>query len=244
MVSRRALLPPVSFDGSAYLSEIPSGVAFTDEAIIEQITGDLSANGYSIIPNALPPLITEGLLLRVLEFDSGQFKPAGTGRQSSRQLNPFMRRDRILWLNTAHPAESIFLDWMEKLRLALNRRLYLGLFDYECHFAHYPPGAFYKRHLDAFIGEANRLVTTVVYLNPGWTVADGGELLLYTAHGGEIHPRTLPVFGTLALFLSEEFPHAVAVAKRDRYSVAGWFRVPPERKPQQRAGEAVSQRPR
>jgi len=207
------------------LSEIPSDVNVTDEALIGRITGDVSRNGYSLVHNALPPHITEGLLTRILELGSADFKPAGTGRRSCRRLNPFVRRDRILWLDAAHPEDATFLDWMEKLRLALNGRLYLGLFDYEAHFAHYPAGAFYKRHLDAFIGEANRLVTTVLYLNPGWTVADGGELLLYAGNGEEIQPRTLPVFGTLAVFLSEEFPHAVAVTNRDRYSVAGWFRL-------------------
>lgn len=192
---------------------------------MEKITGDLANSGYSIVHDALPPHITEGLLTRILELGTRDFRPAATGRRSSRQLNPFVRRDRILWLDAAHSEETTFLDWMEKLRVALNRRLYLGLFHYEAHFAHYPPGAFYKRHLDAFIGEANRVLTTVLYLNPGWTVADGGELLLYDGRGEEILPRTLPIFGTLGVFLSEEFPHAVAVTHRDRYSVAGWFRL-------------------
>jgi len=35
----------------------------------------------------------------------------------------------------------------------------------------------------------------------------------------------LPQLGTLVVFLSEEFPHEVLAAQRDRYSIAGWFRV-------------------
>ena len=34
-----------------------------------------------------------------------------------------------------------------------------------------------------------------------------------------------PSFGTIVVFLSEEFPHEVLPAKRDRYSIAGWFRL-------------------
>jgi SM-20-related protein len=34
-----------------------------------------------------------------------------------------------------------------------------------------------------------------------------------------------PQGGTLAVFLSEEFPHEVLAANRTRYSIAGWFRV-------------------
>jgi SM-20-related protein len=34
-----------------------------------------------------------------------------------------------------------------------------------------------------------------------------------------------PLHGTVVVFLSEEFPHEVLPASRDRYSIAGWFRV-------------------
>ena len=34
-----------------------------------------------------------------------------------------------------------------------------------------------------------------------------------------------PVCRTVVLFLSEEMPHEVRPARRDRYSVTGWFRL-------------------
>jgi len=37
--------------------------------------------------------------------------------------------------------------------------------------------------------------------------------------------KVVPLFGTIVVFLSEEFPHEVLPARRDRFSVAGWFRV-------------------
>jgi len=34
-----------------------------------------------------------------------------------------------------------------------------------------------------------------------------------------------PMFATLVLFLSEEFSHEVLPTARNRYAVAGWFRL-------------------
>jgi SM-20-related protein len=35
----------------------------------------------------------------------------------------------------------------------------------------------------------------------------------------------IPNVGTVVVFLSEEFPHEVLPALRDRYAIAGWFRL-------------------
>jgi len=110
--------------------------------------------------------------------------------------------------------------------MGLNRQLFLGLFDYECHFAHYPPGAFYKRHLDAFKGGGNRTVTVVLYLNQAWDEAWGGELLIYQDEQAEQpFQRVGAHYGRAVIFLSDRFPHEVVAASRDRYSIAGWFRI-------------------
>jgi SM-20-related protein len=34
-----------------------------------------------------------------------------------------------------------------------------------------------------------------------------------------------PDAGTLVIFLSDEFPHEVMTVFKDRYSIAGWFRI-------------------
>jgi len=119
---------------------------------------------------------------------------------------------------------------MEGLRLGLNRRLFMGLFDYESHFAHYPIGAFYKKHRDAFAGQSgnrqpNRVLSTVLYLNSAWQPHEGGELLIYAEDGEAIIETVVPVYGRLVIFLSEKFPHEVLPATRERKSIAGWFRV-------------------
>ena len=178
----------------------------------------------AVMPIALPVAIAEQLLLRVIQLGDEAFRPAGVGRQSDYQQNRFVRSDEIRWFTAEDPAEAAYLEWMNALREGMNRRLFLGLFDYECHFARYAPGSFYRKHVDAFRGRSNRVLSTVFYLNPGWTAADGGQLLVY-GDDGEVVESVIPLMGTLAVFLSEKVPHEVTAAKRLRHSVAGWFRV-------------------
>jgi SM-20-related protein len=104
----------------------------------------------------------------------------------------------------------------------LNRELQLGLFDFECHFAIYPAGTRYGRHLDRFKSDARRALSCVLYLNPDWREADGGQLRLYLdeSHSVDVMPRA----GTLVTFLSQRFEHEVLPATRERLSLAGWFR--------------------
>jgi len=101
----------------------------------------------------------------------------------------------------------------------------MGLFSFESHLAHYGNGDFYKRHYDAFQNQRSRVLSMVVYLNQSWGPDDGGELVLYREDVDQEGIRVTPLMGTVVLFLSEEFPHAVLPAKRDRYSIAGWYRV-------------------
>jgi SM-20-related protein len=114
---------------------------------------------------------------------------------------------------------------MEALRKGLNERLFLGLFDYECHYARYAPGASYQTHRDAFAGGGNRVLSTVLYLNEGWLPEQGGELVLYHDDAGRVAERILPRHNRLVVFLSERFPHEVKAGTRTRYSLTGWFRT-------------------
>lgn len=154
-----------------------------------------------------------------------QLRAAGIGRGGQHQQAVDYRGDSIHWLDGATVAQRDYLAQMETLRLALNRQLFLGLFELECHFAYYPPGAVYKKHCDSFVGAANRIVSVVSYLNPDWQPRDGGELLLYDAqHTDTLIKRVWPTAGTTVVFLSGQIPHEVRAAHRPRYSIAGWFR--------------------
>ncbi len=83
----------------------------------------------------------------------------------------------------------------------------------------------YARHSDVLIGRRNRVLSTVLYLNENWQFSDGGELVLFAPEGDAIIATVNPTFGKMIIFLSELFPHAVLAARKQRRSIAGWFRV-------------------
>lgn len=201
-----------------------------DDPLFSRIAQDLTGKGWSVLPNAVPAELCAELWQQLQSFDSQQFVPAGIGRSIDQTLNQFVRRDQIRWIEGSTEPERDWLAWTNRLRLYLNQRLFLGLFSFECHFAHYGSGAFYKKHVDAFKGNpfkdnTNRVLSLVAYFNPGWLPSDGGELVLYDETGAEPVLNVTPAFGTLVVFLSEDVPHEVRVAHRDRLSIAGWFRV-------------------
>lgn len=149
-----------------------------------------------------------------------QLAPAGIGRQGDHQLNQQIRRDATQWFDGSTAAQQQYLAQMAQLQQLFNRRCFLGLFDFECHFARYQQGDYYQKHVDAFSGRSNRVLTTVSYLN---SVSEGGELALYDEHDNLIK-KFLPTAGSIILFESERFPHEVLPAIDTRYSIAGWFR--------------------
>jgi len=159
--------------------------------------------------------------------DRGDFKRAGVGRGLNLEVRDDIRRDQVMWLQTdaASVEQVVFLAKLELLRLALNQRFFLGLFEYEGHFAIYPEGAFYKAHLDRHAGTSGRIVTTILYLNPGWQPGDGGELKLWTTPGDKAGAFILiePRMGTLVCFMAGDFWHEVLPARKTRMSITGWF---------------------
>ncbi len=187
-----------------------------------EIADALRDTGWVLIPDFLDSPQWLSLLARARTI--GDYGRAGIGRDQQFHTNGFVRKDRIFWLRGEDPADREWLSLMETLRLTLNRELFMGLFEFESHYARYDPGSFYKRHLDAFEGQGNRMVSVVLYLNPDWQPPDGGEFVIYP-HRQPEGVRFLPRAGSLAVFLSEEFPHEVLAARRTRYSIAGWFRI-------------------
>ncbi|WP_448567102.1 2OG-Fe(II) oxygenase [Thalassotalea ganghwensis] len=207
------------------LKFVTDGGHTVDETLFSLIAKDLESQGYSIRPNALPEPLADRLLAHQYELSEHKYSIAGIGRGDDYLHNEFVRTDEICWINGDSNAGQQWLDWTAHLQSYLNKRLFLGLFSFESHFAHYAPGDYYKRHYDAFKGESNRVLSVVTYLNSGWTANDGGELVLYTNERDREGIKVVPLLGTVVVFLSEEFPHEVLPAARDRYSIAGWFRI-------------------
>lgn len=202
-----------------------------DTTLFESIANDIAAKGYSISPYSLPESLSELLFEHIQVIPAENFKRAGTGRATKHQLNDFVRTDEICWIIGESAAGSAWINWADAFQRFLNRRLFLGLFSFESHFSHYAKGDFYKKHKDAFRGGNNRVLSVVVYLNKSWLNEDGGELVIYNSQSKSQAPfdgksiRVTPAFGTIVVFLSEDFPHEVLPTARDRYSIAGWFRL-------------------
>ena len=203
--------------------------SITSQTVADAIALAIQEKGYAIVEDSLPASLLQSLLAHFQSLEAEKFNRAGIGREGAFQVNGLVRTDEIHWLEGTHPATSAYFHWMEQLRVALNRRLFLGLFDYECHYAWYPEGAFYKTHFDTFRfdplrGSSTRVISSVLYLNPSWQAGDGGELVIYHPDQSGILETIAPLFGRLVLFLSVDFPHEVLPVKAPRYSVTGWFR--------------------
>lgn len=180
----------------------------------------LSTYGWVCLDNFLSVELT--LSLRNEAMQSDQWSQAGVGLEG--QTNKQIRRDKTFWLTGESAFQAEYLAKMEAIRLEVNRYFFAGLFEYEAHFAHYPKGAFYRKHRDALRGSNARVLTSVCYLNPQWQPEDGGELIIYNDSDTKTEAKIAPTAGSLVLFWSEDFPHEVLPASNDRYSIAGWFR--------------------
>jgi len=192
---------------------------------LDTVADALIQTGYIVLKDVLENNLLISLQQRLQQIPAQQWQQAGIGRKQDCQVNTDIRSDEIYWMTRNNEVEAKFLDCMEALRSGINRRLYLGLFDYESHFAIYPKGSFYQKHIDALKGKSNRVLSTVLYLNDNWQANYGGELLIYKDSYSEAVHTISPQLGTLVIFLSEAIVHEVVKANRERHSIAGWFRV-------------------
>lgn len=152
---------------------------------------------------------------------------AAVGRGNERGIHEAIRNDATHWLtaDSCAPQQLHYGSLMEELRLQLNEHCFLGLFDFESHFALYPMGGFYKAHRDQHANATNRVVTVILYLNEDWQPGDGGELRIWTTPGAAKGPSVLiePRMGTLVCFLSDDYWHEVLEAHQPRMGITGWF---------------------
>jgi len=184
----------------------------------------LAAQNWAVRKDFLPIDAVEALSEEARQlWLAGRFARAGIGRGSERRIRDDVRGDHIFWLDESAltPAQSVCWSEIEALRSELNRELFLGLVSVEAHYAFYPPGAFYQKHVDRFSDSDERAISFSLYLNSDWKEEYGGQLGLYAGdHRIEIFPRA----GTFVTFRSDNLPHEVTPAERDRFSLTGWFR--------------------
>jgi len=153
----------------------------------------------------------------------GDFAAARVGSQGSAQRREEIRGDFTCWLREPFYApERSLVERLEALRLEMNREATLGLFDLELHYARYPRGAGYTRHVDQPLGTTLRQVSLVLYLNVGWEPDHGGVLRIHESDSQAMDIE--PVGGRLVCFLTQGREHEVLPARRERLSISGWFR--------------------
>lgn len=194
---------------------------------IDLVCDRLARDGFVHIADILPHGLLLALHQEIEQLDKNyELQKAGVGRGDDYALEKKIRSDKIKWIDGETPAQVELQGHLENLRFEINRRLMLGLFDVESNFAVYRPGDFYKRHLDSFVGEKNRLLSMVIYLNPEWSLADGGLLNAYMDENAVLpFAEVIPLWGNAVIFLSEKISHEVtATTARTRYSIATWFR--------------------
>ena len=158
-------------------------------------------------------------------WNQGQFAPAKVGRSAEQQRAQSIRSDSTLWLDLSDPNYAFLSHKIQALQSTLNQNFFLGLKEFECHFAHYSPGQFYDEHIDQARLQSplhgERVISFVLYLNSNWSPEDGGQLSIRSQTP---FVEIDPVEGRLVLFRSDTVPHAVRPATRERWSLTGWFR--------------------
>lgn len=155
----------------------------------------------------------------------GAFKSAKIGHHHDANHVPTIRNDQIYWLDKEMPESSIqiWFTAIDFIRKTLNQSLFLGLNTIEAHFAVYPPGSFYKKHVDQFVTTQERRISCVYYLNENWQPEHGGVLKLYTQD--EMNHLNIEPHGNRLVCFNSNLPHEVSTAYHIRYSIAGWLKV-------------------
>lgn len=180
----------------------------------------LAENDFVVVDDFLPDV----LLKEVLHFFTEQeteFRPAKIGQAHLEQRIPEIRSDMTYWLDKQRDQKlQVFFELIEELMEKLKRELFLSLQGYEFHFALYPPGGFYKPHLDQFDARSNRMISFIIYLNSNWQAGDGGELRI---HKKERKIDIEPIMNRAVLFRSDTVLHEVLSATKPRRSLTGWL---------------------
>ncbi len=188
--------------------------------MLDQIVRDIKEKGWSFSENILTPHDISSITA-FFDDHRGEFEAAKIGKGESRQRNENVRGDYTFWIDPIRPPQPFekIMSCLENLKTTLNREIFLGAREYECHLAYYPSGTFYQKHVDRFENDSSRVLSFIFYVHENWRPEDGGELILY----GEKQIAITPLPGSLMVFLSENVPHEVKSGLKERRSFTGWM---------------------
>lgn len=206
-------------------------VGLREVPLFERIIEDLSVQRYSIADNFFSPEVVQ--LLRsslITKYEDDKFRKSAIGDHFSEQVLKSVRGDFIHWIQESETgqAEREFFRHIEDMITYLNRTCFMGILEKEFHYAVYPTGTFYVRHLDTFRNDDRRKLSVVCYLNDeDWEPSNGGELTLYLPEGdGERALDIYPLPGRVVIFESQVLEHEVKPVKAgERLSITGWLKT-------------------
>lgn len=213
------------------MNQLFEEIAFVENPLYEQIIEDIIAQKYAIVEDFFTDEEVQVLRQSLIEkHEDDVFKKAAIGNRVNEVIVKSIRGDVILWIDEAHTnaAESLFFTKINSLVSYLNKTCFLGILRKEFHYAVYPQGTFYKRHLDTFQNDDRRKLSFVCYLNEaGWLPENGGELVLYLdEHGKEVEKVIYPLPGRVVIFESQILEHEVRpVTNTQRLSITGWLKT-------------------
>ncbi|CAM2823660.1 2OG-Fe(II) oxygenase [Legionella worsleiensis] len=194
----------------------------------ELISHNISVQGYHLIDEFIAPEHYKALIAYCENLQQqGLFRNARIGHTNETHHNNAIRTDAICWLEeqTIEPCVQTYLKRTNELACLLNRTLFLGLTEFETHFAVYQPGTYYKKHIDQFATKKTRKISCVYYLNEAWQEEFGGELILYSKEN-HILQKVSPK-GNRFICFDSELPHEVCLTHHTRYSITGWMKTAP-----------------
>lgn len=208
-------------------NELFEQLDFVENPLFESIIEDLLERHYSVVDGFFT--LEEVALLRdnlLLKYEEDQFRKSAIGNKFNEEIIKTIRGDFILWMDEskADTTERLFFDKVNNLVTYLNKTCFMGIQQKEFHYAVYPTGTFYKRHLDTFQNDDRRKISIVCYMNEDpWPAENGGELTLYLEEGAK---DILPLAGRVVIFESQLLEHEVKVVKAsERLSITGWLKT-------------------
>ena len=200
---------------------------FEENPLFESIIDDLFHLKYSVVDGFFSEVEVQALRNNLLaKYEEDRFKKSAIGNRTNEEIDKTVRGDFILWMDESKTdvVEQLFFRKINELVQYLNRTCFMGILEKEFHYALYPKGTFYRRHIDTFQNDDRRKLSMVCYLNEGlWPRENGGELTLYL---NQTHLDLLPIPGRIVIFESQVIEHEVKEVKvSERLSITGWLKT-------------------
>jgi len=206
-------------------------IDFVENPLYEQIISDIANQQFSIIEDFFSVDEVSTLRDSLFEkYEQDSFKKAAIGNRVNESIIKSVRGDDIFWLDELKSdiPEKLFFEKINDLIRYLNRTCFMGILQKEFHYAFYPKGTFYKRHIDTFQNDSRRKLSVVCYLNDeSWQAENGGELVLYLKQDHQETEKIIyPFPGRVVIFESQIIEHEVKpVLQNQRLSITGWLKT-------------------